>query len=112
MLRAPVAPGLAVAFGLVPVVRLALRLDVPIARRAAAAERLDVVPLESVAAVAACFGADRAVEGGEGSELERGAELGGDVAAEVLHGVNVDAVVDDRFQERVLGEVARDPHGD
>src|SRR5207302_5315286 len=74
--------------------------------------RIDVVPLQAVATPATILRAGDAVEVGRGAEVERGAKLSPDVAAEMDHGVDVDAVVGGRFEERVSGHLLGQPYRD
>lgn len=63
----------------------------------------------SPGAPAAGLGAGDASQVGKGAEVERGAQLGGDVAPEVGNGVQRHPVVQDGFDERVAAEVPDDP---
>src|SRR5439155_12806757 len=74
-------PGLAVAFGLVPVVRLALRLEVRERGLATVRARVDVVPFEAVPAIATDLRARHALELGRRAEHECGLEVRGPVPA-------------------------------
>src|SRR5687768_16253347 len=76
-------PGLAVPFGLQPVVGRAERLIVGEARLATVGHRVDVVLLQVIPAAATGSGADVAVEPGRCPEIEGGPQNGRIAAPEV-----------------------------
>ena len=100
--------GGSVALGLVPVVGPASGLEVGVPGRAAVGDRVDVVPLQAVTAVAAGLDAAAAVELGQRAELEGGTQLGGDVAPEVRDRLDALPVVQHRLDEGVLGQLTGD----
>src|SRR6202011_2444815 len=84
--------------------------EVGVGGGAAVGEGVDVVPLDAVAASAVDAGG--AFEQRWWAEAEGGAQLGGEVAAQVGDGVDADPVVEDRFDERHGGQVPGRLHGD
>ena len=101
--------GLAVLFGFDLVVGPASGLEVGVLGGAVVGDGVDVVVLEApaVAAVDAPPGERR-----YRSEVQGGAQGGGQVAAEVFDGVNVGPVVQDGFDEGVVGELSGYLDGD
>src|SRR4051794_25083304 len=89
-LRRPPQSRLPVPFALLGVMRPATRPQVDERRRPEVGHRIDVVPLEVIAAVASGFDARHTLELGHGAELECGAELSLHVAPKVRHRLDLD----------------------
>ena len=71
----------------------------------AVGHRVQVVPLQAVAASTALVHAACALEVRRCSQLQRRAQLGGDVAPEMRHGVDAAPVVQNCLQERIPAHV-------
>jgi hypothetical protein len=87
-------------------VRPAARLQVLVRRRASVGDGVDVIPFEPVTPPTVWLGTNGPFEARRSAELQRGTQLCGDVAAEVLYGGDTNTVVEHCLDECIIAQFA------